>query len=130
MEMNKAYGKVSDKSQDWIGMLQRPPRSLFAQETVMPTAPIDKHTLIREALRKLHGDGEKWMCEKQKEAVYAIVDGVSPLICIFPTGGGKTTLIMIPAMLNKSKTMMVVISYIALADDLKKECKSAKISSL
>jgi len=130
MEIVKAYGKVSDKWQDWIGMLQRPPRSQFVKEIIMPTTPIDKDSQIKEALRRLHGDGEKWMCEKQKEAVYAIMDGVSPLVCIFPTGGGKTTLIMIPAILNGPKTTIVVTPYIPLADDLEKRCKSAKISCL
>jgi superfamily II DNA helicase RecQ len=130
MEMVKAYGKVSDKWQDWIGMVQRPSRSQFIEEVIMPTAPIDKDMLIRDALCRLHGDGEKWTCEKQKEAVYTIMDGVSPLVCIFPTGGGKTTLIMIPAMLNKGKTTIVVTPYIPLADDLEKRCKSAKISCL
>jgi superfamily II DNA helicase RecQ len=130
MEMAKAYGKVSDKWQDWVGMLQRPPRSMFAREIVPPSASIDKDTLIGEALCRLHGDGAKWTCEKQKEAVYAIMNGVSPLVCIFPTGGGKTTLITIPAMLNGPKTTLVVTPYIPLADDLEKRCKSAKISCL
>ena len=130
MEMVKAYGKVSDKWQDWIEMLQRPSRSQFVEQIIVPPAPIDKDILIRDGLCRLHGDGAKWTCEKQKEAVYAIMDGVSPLVCIFPTGGGKTTLIMIPAMLNEGKTTIVVTPYIPLADDLEKRCKSAKISCL
>jgi superfamily II DNA helicase RecQ len=130
MEITKACGKVSDKWQDWLEMVQRPPRSCFTEKVIVPTAPIDKDTLIRDALCKLYGDGAKWRCEKQKEVVYTIMNGVSPLVCIFPTGGGKTTLIMIPAMLNEGKTTIVVTPYIALADDLKKECKSAKISCL
>ena len=105
-------------------------KELIHGEIIVPIAPIDKDSLIKEALCKLHGDEGKWRCEKQKEVVYTIMNGVSPLVCIFPTGGGKTTLIMIPAMLNKSKTTIVVTPYIPLADDLKKGCKSAKISCL
>jgi superfamily II DNA helicase RecQ len=130
MEMVKGYGKVSDKWLDWIEMVNRPSRSQFVEEIVVPPAPIDKDTLIRNALCRLHGDGAKWTCEKQKEAVYTIMDGISPLVCIFPTGGGKTTLIMIPAMLDKDKTTIVVTPYIPLAEDLEKRCKSAKISCL
>lgn len=101
---------------------------------MVPIAPIDKDALIREALHRLHRDGDKWTCEKQKEAVYAIVNDVSPLVCIFPTGGGKTTLIMIPVMLNEHKTTIVVTLYIPLAENLKEDLetrsKSAKVSCL
>ena len=62
--------------------------------------------------------------------MYDIMNEMSPLVCIFPMGGGKMILIMISAMINEDKMMIVVISYIALTDDLKKECKSAKISCL
>ena len=130
MEMVKGYRKVSNKWQNWIPMLQRPLRSMFSREIIPPTTPIDKHALIGEALHRLHGDGEKWTCEKQKEAVYTIMDGISPLVCILPTGGGKTTLIMIPAMLDEHRTTIVVTPYIPLADDLEKRCRSAGISCL
>jgi len=130
MEIVKAYRSVSNKSQCWLEMLQRPPRSMFVDEIVVPAAPVDKDILIRDALCRLHGDGDKWKCKKQKEAVYAIVDGISPLVCVFPTGGGKTTLIMVPAIVNAPKTTIVVTPYIPLADDLAKRCKVAKISCL
>jgi len=62
--------------------------------------------------------------------MYTIMDGMSSLVCILPTGGGKTSLIMIPAMVNEGKTTIVVIPYIPLTNDLEKECKSTKISCL
>ena len=53
MEIVKAYGKVSDKWQDWIGMLQCPSRSQFVKEIVVPITPIDEDIQIREALCRL-----------------------------------------------------------------------------
>lgn len=130
METVKGYRGVSNKWLGWIRMVPRPPRSQFMPEIIAPTTPVDKDSLINEAMCKLYGDEWKWTCEKQKEAVYTIMDGVSPLVCIFPTGGGKTALIMVPAMLNKSKTTIVVTPYIPLAEDLEKRCKAAGISCL
>ena len=130
MEITKACGKMSDKWQDWLEMIQYSSRSWFMEKMVVPTAPIDKDKLIRDELCKLHEDGAKWRCEKQKEVMYDIMNEVSPLVCIFPMGGGKMTLIMISVMLNEGKTIIIVTSYIDLANDLKKECKSAKISCL
>lgn len=58
------------------------------------------------------------------------MDGVSPLVCILLIGGGKTTLIMVPVMVNEGKTTIVVTPYISLVNNLEKQCKSAKISCL
>ena len=111
-------------------MLQRSSRSQFVKEIVMSIALIDKNSLIRKALCTLYEDEKKWICEKQKEAIYAIMNDVSSLICIFSIEEEKMTLIMILAMLNESKMTIVVTSYISLTNDLEKQYKAAKISCL
>jgi len=130
MERRKGFCNVSNKWLGWMRFCPRPARSMFIKEITMPAAPINKDVLIREALQRLYRDGARWTCEEQKEAIYAITDGVSPLVCILPTAGGKTALIMIPAMLDEHRTTIVVTPYIPLADDLEKRCRSAKISCL
>ena len=60
------------------------------------------------------------MCEKQKEMMYAIMNDMNPLICIFSIEKEKMTLIMIFAILNDLKMMIVVTFYISLANDLEK----------
>jgi superfamily II DNA helicase RecQ len=59
--------------------------------------------------------------------VSAIVEGVSPVVCILPTGGGKTTVILVPALVNEGKTTVVITPYVALADDLVERCKTSGI---
>jgi superfamily II DNA or RNA helicase len=60
---------------------------------------------------------------KQKQALDAVVQGVSPLIIVLPTGGGKTLLPLAAAVLNNiqqsdrpSITMLVLPFYILIKD--------------
>jgi superfamily II DNA helicase RecQ len=62
--------------------------------------------------------------------VNAILDEKSPLVCILPTSGGKSVLIMIPAILEPRRTNIVFISYIALANDFVYQCKEAGIDCI
>ena len=64
MEIIKIYDKVSNKWQDWIEMLQRSSRNQFIKEIIISIISIDKDNQIKEALRRLHEDREKWICEK------------------------------------------------------------------
>jgi superfamily II DNA helicase RecQ len=62
--------------------------------------------------------------------VNAILDRESPLVCILPTSGGKSALIMIPAILESGRTNIVFTSYIALANDFVRQCKEAGIDCI
>src|SRR5436190_4693935 len=101
-------------------MLQHSPRSQFVKEIIMPITSIDKDNQIKEVLRRLHEDEEKWIYEKQKKAIYTIMNSMNSLICIFSIKEEKITLIMISVILNDFKMMIVVISYISLINDLEK----------
>ena len=60
--------------------------------------------------------------------IYIIMNNMSSLICIFLIEKEKMILIIIFVILNDLKTMIIVISYISLIDDLEKWYKSAKIN--
>jgi superfamily II DNA helicase RecQ len=59
------------------------------------------------------------------------VDGVSPIVSILPTGGGKTTLIMVPAtldaMLDDRLVNVVVVPLVAVANEMQRTLKKAGI---
>jgi hypothetical protein len=120
---------VSDKWQGWLGMRSRPSRSWFGgggDEQAMEQEE-SKEKRIEMALERVHGAGSGWRSEEQKRSVLAIVEGVSPVVCILPTGGGKTTVILVPALVNEGKTTVVMTPYIALADDLVERCNKSGI---
>jgi superfamily II DNA helicase RecQ len=61
---------------------------------------------------------------KQKQALDAVVQGVSPLIVVLPTGGGKTLLLLAAAVLDnmqqsdRPSVTMLVLPFCALIKDL------------
>src|SRR5947207_719331 len=101
-------------------MLQCSSRSQFVKKIIMPITSIDKDNQIKEALRRLHEDEEKWIYEKQKEMMYIIINDMSSLVYIFSIEEEKMILIMIFIILNDLKTTIVITSYISLTNDLEK----------
>jgi superfamily II DNA helicase RecQ len=59
--------------------------------------------------------------------VNAILDSESSLICILPTGRGKSALIMILALIDSRRTNIVFIAYVALADNFVRQYKEIRI---
>ena len=80
------------------------------KKIIISNISINKNNQIKEALCRLHKDEEKWIYEKQKEIIYIIINDMSSLICIFSIEDGKMILIMIFAMLNKDK-MIIIVTY-------------------
>ena len=60
----------------------------------------------------------------------AVVNGVSPLFIIQPTGAGKSVSFMIPAMFPEAKTTCIVTPLVALAEDMLRRCKEAEIDCI
>jgi superfamily II DNA helicase RecQ len=127
------FREVSDKWHRWIGLRSRPEREWFEgdgdiEQTMNRGSTTEED--IRTALERIHGPQAEWRSEEQKQCTRSIVEGKSPLVCILPTGEGKTTLILVPALLSKGKTTVVVTPYVALADSLIEKCKKAKIDCM
>lgn len=97
------YRSRSDRWQIWLGLLPRMPkddmvvRTRVGKEVELPTE--EKVALI---LKKMYGASGKWRSEKQREAIEATIEGVSPLIIVLPTGGGKSLTFMGPAKLDEA----------------------------
>ena len=64
-------------------------------------------------------------------SIHAIVNGVSPFVSILPTGGGKMTLIMVPAtldaMLDDRLVNVVVVPLVAVANKMQRTLKKVGI---
>jgi len=109
----------------------RKPRSEFDncdQMMAIDETPIDER--IQNVMVKLHGPDAKWRSKEQKESVDAIVRGDRYVVSILPTGGGKTDLTLISALLDTSKTYIVVTPNVALAHDLRQSCEGLKIDCI
>jgi superfamily II DNA or RNA helicase len=72
------------------------------------------------ALQELEGRDAVWRSAKQGECMHAILklDGPRHLICVLPTGAGKSVLFMAPAVMRGQGTTVVVVPFSRLLDDL------------
>ncbi len=120
------FRKVSDSWHFWLKLESR---RVGQKNIIKDVARLETTTEQRceSALEQLYGIGAKFRSDEQRDAVYAIVNGVSPLVAVFPTGGGKTLLIMLPAILDKGKCTIVIVPLVALANDIVKRCQDARI---
>ena len=56
--------------------------------------------------------------DEQEQAMFAMVNGQTPLVVVLPTGGGKSLLFMVPACLDNAGVTVVVVPFRALIEDL------------
>jgi superfamily II DNA helicase RecQ len=82
---------------------------------------------MTEALQRLTDDDQCQFRGVQAPAIQAIQHGISPVVAVMPTGGGKSILFMLPAYIGGGLTV-VVVPLIALRGDLQQRCTQAGIS--
>ncbi|MBE3098262.1 MAG: DEAD/DEAH box helicase, partial [Planctomycetes bacterium] len=78
-------------------------------------------TDIVAGLRRLLGAGATWRSDEQAVAAQTILGPRGrdeSVIVVLPTGGGKSLLFMLPAVMRDTGTSIVVVPFVALADDL------------
>jgi len=98
------FQQLSGKFHAWYHLVSRPPRDDFAASHEPSIRSIPTEADVQRALDRLHGNGARFKSAKHQEAMEAILQGVSPVVTIFPTGGGKTDFLLIPAILYPEKT--------------------------
>jgi superfamily II DNA helicase RecQ len=79
------------------------------------------------ALQRMTNDDQCQFRGVQAQAIQAIQHGISPVVAIMPTGGGKSMLFMLPAYIGGGLTV-VVVPLIALRGDLQRRCVQAGVS--
>jgi len=77
-----------------------------------PDSEAGKDQLILKALRRvLRDDHAQFRTTQQEEAVRLAAAKETPLVAVLPTGGGKSLVFMVPAMLSGSGVTIVVAPY-------------------
>jgi hypothetical protein len=84
------FRAISDKWQAWLGLVSR----VRPHEVRKPVQQSEREIMNNEqqlwkGMRHLYGAGAEWR-GKQKEAMMALSEGISPLFIVLPTGGGKS----------------------------------------
>ena len=72
------------------------------------------HSTIQKALTLLYGPSAKFKSITQEAALQAVLARDRDLLCILPTGGGKSLLFELPAIVERDSTTVVILPLIAL----------------
>ena len=81
------------------------------------------------SLRQLLGNDSAQFRSGQEKVLAAVVRGVSPILQIAGTGGGKSITFMLPAFRSPDGVTIVVTPLVALQVDLLQRCKAAQIDT-
>ena len=83
-------------------------------------------------LKRFFGsDDASFKSQEQEDGLRAVVNGISPLIVVLPTGGGKSLLYMLPAKLYSfGYTSIVIVPYVSLLSDLLRRCQELGINAI
>ena len=76
---------------------------------------------VTQALQRLFGTSGgpvSFTSVAQKEGVEAVLTGETPLVVVLPTGGGKTVLLMIAAIIDLEGVNILVTPFRALTNDI------------
>ncbi|KAI9882030.1 MAG: hypothetical protein M1823_006233, partial [Watsoniomyces obsoletus] len=79
----------------------------------------DRAEAVQKAMQQVLGQVDVgFRSAEQEAALHAVLDGVTPLVVVLPTGGGKSLLFTVPACLDGAGVTVVVVPYRALIEDL------------
>ncbi|RGP59552.1 recq family [Fusarium longipes] len=81
--------------------------------------------IIRALRAVLRNDNARFRSPQQEEAVRQAAAQQSPLVAVLPTGGGKSLVFMVPAMLASAGVTIVVAPYAELKRQLVQRCVDA-----
>jgi len=123
------FRTIGDKWLRFYRQVFRMPRSGIA-EAITPATILSTEAKMEVGLRNLYGASGRWRSAKQKEAVHSVLEGISPLFIIMPTGSGKSISFMHPASLQEAKTTIVITPLVALAEDMLVRCRDANIDCI
>jgi superfamily II DNA helicase RecQ len=121
----KVFRPISEKWHVWLRLVSKLPRK--TQVAVVPKY-VSYVTVSQEILVKLHGANARYLSKEQELCIHTIIIGTSPIIAILPTAGGKTSIIMVPALVDRSKVTVVVVPLVAVAKDLVRTMRKHNIS--
>jgi hypothetical protein len=116
---------------DWYGLTKRLPESEYAPVDTNNAASEPVENRVSSAMTRLYGSDWTWKSQGQHDSVMATVSKNEPFVLsVLPTDSGKTTMILVSALLDPHLTQVVVTPYVALADDLTQKCHSLHIDCL
>jgi superfamily II DNA helicase RecQ len=86
---------------------------------------------VRRAMQQvLRQEEVSFQLVQQKQAMYAILDGQTPLVVVLLTSRGKSLLFTVPAFLEAGGVTVVVVPYRALIKDLVQRIQNYRVDCI
>jgi superfamily II DNA helicase RecQ len=86
---------------------------------------------VRRAMQQvLRQEEVSFQSVQQEQAMYAVLDGQTPLVMVLPTGRRKSLLFTVPAFLEASGVTVVVVPYRALIKDLVQRIQNCRVDCI
>ena len=81
--------------------------------------------------RKLYkNDRLEWKSAEEKQAITKIMSRTEQVVCILPTGAGKSMLFMLPCTLPDARTTVLIVPLVALCGDLMRRMRELRIEHI
>ncbi|KAF1922141.1 uncharacterized protein M421DRAFT_45207, partial [Didymella exigua CBS 183.55] len=115
---------------------KRPMRASMSELALLPRdkeARVEdpRKDKIRTALQQVLGTQEVgFRSVEQEQAMHAVLDGQNPLVIVLPTGGGKSLLFTVPAVVEQTGVTVVVVPYQALINNLVERIQSSGVECI
>ena len=105
------------------------PLEINSQLSTQPIMGKISSAKLLSTLRSFQKDqNARFKSEEQRRGVEAVLNRQKDVLVILPTGGGKTLVYLLPTLLEKGRTTVVVIPMIAVMQDLIDRCNKSNIS--
>jgi superfamily II DNA helicase RecQ len=124
------FRRNSELWHKWFGLTQRRPKSSYPPTIQASPRVDDVESKVKAAMTQLYGSAWTWKHPQQQDSVLAIAQGEPYVVSILPTDAGKTTLILIPALIDPNLTQVVITPYVPLAENLIERCRDLSIDCL
>lgn len=86
---------------------------------------------IRTALQQVLGtQGVSFRSVEQEQAMHAVLGRQNPLVAVLPTGGGKSLLFTVPAVVEQTGVTVVVVPYRELNNNLVERIQSSGVECI
>lgn len=113
--------QVRQRRESWVGQQDEPQSEASRQQ----------NEALRKAMQQVLGQDEvRFRSEQQEQAMHAVLEGVTPLVVVLPTGGGKSLLFTVPSCLDDSGVTVVVVPYRVLIQDLVQRIQASGIDCM
>ena len=124
------FCSISNKWHRWYNLQSRKPWTDTEPHQPHQREGLSTKEKMNVSIQQLFGPTGRFRSQKQEDAIIAVVEGVSPIHIILPTGAGKSLAFMVHVLFQEAGTTVVITPLAALAENMLDRYKDAGIDCI